>query len=268
MPDIVTLERPAGGVAVLTMTNAPINNFGSFEAIARLGARMIEAREGGARVVVLASGLDDHWLEHAWLTDLVAMFEGAETSGDAAGWFTVLDEMAKPEVVYIAAIGGDCSGGGAEIGWACDLRVAEEQANFSQPEVMIHLATGIGGTCRLLRLVGPTIAAEMVLDGAPLSARRIYELGGVNRVVGKGESVAHAVAWATRLAARPAESLRVLKQMLLDAQNLPLADAMTNEQALFQGIAATPGALKGMKETQARFDRGESPRQVYGGPRT
>lgn len=178
-----------------------------------------------------------------------------------------LAEMAKPEVVYIAAINGDSSGGGIELGWACDLRVAEEQAQFSQPEVMINLATGIGGTCRLMRLIGPTVAAEMVLDGAPITARRMFELGGVNRVVGKSESTAYAIDWAKRLASRPADSLRVLKQMLLDAQNLHLSDAMPNEQKLFQSVAATPPAMEGMTRTQARFDAGETPRDVYGAPR-
>lgn len=267
MPQIVTLQRPANGVAVLTMSNPAINNFTSFEAVDQLAARMAEARESGARVVVLASGLEDHWFEHAWLSDLIAMLSGEETSGTAVGWFTALEELARPEVVYIAAINGDCSGGGVELGWACDLRVAEEQAQFSQPEVQINLATGIGGTCRLMRLIGPTVTAEMVLDGAPLTAQRMYELGGLNRVVPKGEATRYAVNWARRLASRPGDSLRVLKRMLLDAQNRHLDDAMPNEQNLFQSIAGTPPALAGMKEKQARFDRGEKPRAVYGGPR-
>ncbi len=266
MSEIVTLERPADGVALLTVTHREIENFCSFEVVDALAARMVEAREGGARVAVLASGLEEHWLEHAWLTDLIAMLRAEPTSGTSMGWFTALEELGRPEVVYIAAINGDCSGGGAELGWACDLRVAEEHARFSQPEVHINLATGIGGTCRLLRLVGPTVAAEMVLDGAPQTARRMYELGGINRVVGTGEATAYAVGWAKRLAARPADSLRVLKEMLRAAQNLPLDEAMANEQTLFQGIAGTPAALARMEEVQRRFDRGEKLGAVYGDP--
>ncbi len=267
MSEIVTLENPADGVAVLTVTNPHIGNFTSFRAADELAAGMKKAREGGARVTVLASGVEGHWFEHAWLADLIAMLAGEDTSGTSTGWFEALAELARPEVVYIAAINGDCGGGGAELGWACDLRVAEEQVYFSQPEVQINLATGIGGTCRLLRLIGPTVTAEMVLDGAPLPAKRIYELGGVNRVVPTGEARGHAIAWAKRLATRPPEALRVLKQMLLDAQNLPLDDAMQNEQRLFQGIAATPEAMEKMREVQGRFDRGETPRGVYGEPR-
>jgi enoyl-CoA hydratase/carnithine racemase len=176
--------------------------------------------------------------------------------------------LANPEVVSIAAISGDCSGGGAELGWACDLRIAEEQACFGQPEVMIGLATGIGGASRLMRLIGRTATAEMVLDGGPLPARRIYELGGLNRVVPEGEAVKVCLEWADRLASRPAGSLRALKQMLNDAENLPLTEALANEQRLFQQVARSEAGISGMKRVQERFDAGENQRDVYGPPRS
>jgi enoyl-CoA hydratase/carnithine racemase len=268
MSDIVNLERPRPGVALVTMTNPAIRNFGSWAAIAALAAALREAREGGARVTVLASGVPGHWFEHAWLTDLCATMLGEPTSGEALGWFHALREITTEEVVTIAAISGDCSGGGAELGWACDLRIAEEQARFGQPEVMIGVATGVGGASRLMRLIGRTVTAEMILDGAPLPARRLYELGGVNRVVAPGHAVEVSLAWAARLAERPRASLRALKKMLNDAENLPLVQALANEQQIFQGVARSPEAIEGMRRTQARFDAGETPRQVYGEPRS
>lgn len=265
---LVTLERPGDGVALVTMTNPEIGNFGSWEGIAQLAQCLKDAREGGALVTVLASGVPGHWLEHAWLRDLHAMFEGRPTSGDPMGWFNALTEIASEEVVTLAAISGDCSGGGAELGWACDLRIAEQQARFGQPEVMIGVATGVGGTSRLMRLIGRTVTAEMVLDGAPLSAQRLYELGGLNRVVPTGRAVAVSLEWAARLASRPHTSLRALKRMLNDAANLPLSEALANEQAIFQSVARRPEAVAAMKRIQARFDAGESPREVYGPPRS
>lgn len=266
MSEIIKLERLEAGVALITMTNPEICNFGSWEAISLLGDAMGEAREGGAKVCVLASGVSGHWFQHAWLHDLRAMVTGKEMSGDPAGFFRALGELRNPEVVYIAAISGDCNGGGAELGWACDLRVAEEQAAFGQPEVQIALATGIGGTSRLARLIGRTATAELVLDGAPMTAKRIYELGGINRLVANGEAISTSVAWAKRLASRPEGSLKVLKQMLLDNDEMHLTDALKNEQKLFQSVVASPDALEGMKTLQARFDAGETPREVYGEP--
>jgi enoyl-CoA hydratase/carnithine racemase len=196
------------------------------------------------------------------------MLRGKPTTGDGSAWFRALRELSATTVVSIAAIAGDCSGGGAELGWACDLRVAEEQACFGQPEVQIGVATGVGGTCRVLRLLGRTATAELVLDGAPLRARRIYELGGVNRVVAQGEALAMALAWASRLADRPAHALAVQKQMLIDAdEKASLTEALANEQRLFGETVVRPEAMAGMKRTQARFDAGESLRAVYGEPR-
>ncbi len=267
MAELVTLERPREGVALVTLTHPEIRNHGSWEAVEALAGALSEAREGGARVVVLASGVPGHWLEHAWLPDLQHGLRGEPTTGDGAAWFRAVKELSRTHVVSIAAISGDTSGGGAELGWACDLRVAEESVAFGQPEVMIGVATGLGGTCRLARLIGRTATAEMVLDGAPLTARRIHELGGVNRVVADGTAVAESLAWAARLAERPAHALAAQKRMLAEADERHLSDALIHEQKLFQACAGRPEAMEGMARVQARFDAGETLRDVYGPPR-
>lgn len=265
---LVRLERPREGVALLTVANPAIRNHASWATVEQLAARLAEAREGGARVVVLASGVEGHWIEHAWLPDLMHMLEGKPTTGDGGAWFRALQELASTTVVSIAAISGDCSGGGAELGWACDLRIAEEQACFGQPEVQIGVATGVGGTCRVARLIGRTATAELVLDGAPMSARRLHALGGVNRVVPKGRARDEALAWASRLADRPPHALAAQKQMLIDADGrASLAEALAHEQRLFQRVVVRPEAMQGMRRAQARFDAGESLRAVYGDPR-
>jgi enoyl-CoA hydratase/carnithine racemase len=265
MAELVTLETPQEGVALVTLTDPAIHNNVSWAGIDALSGALVSAREGGARVCVLASGVPGHWLEHAWLRDLRNMVTGQPTTSSGGGWFSALHELNATHMVSIAAISGDASGGGAELGWACDLRVAEAQARIAQPEVMIGLVTGIGGTTRLTRLIGRSAAAEMVLDGAPLGAQRLYELGGVNRIVPEGEALASSLRWATRLASRPPAALATLKQMLVAADDLPLDQALAREQQLFQKIAVTPEAAEGMKRVQERLDAGETFRDVYDG---
>lgn len=267
MSELATLTRPREGVALVTMNLSEWGGFVSAQAAGALADALAEAREGGARVSVLASALAGHWYEHAWLPDLCNMIEGKPTTGEPLGWYRALDEIAGQQVVTIAAISGDCSGGGAELGWACDLRIAEEQARFGQPEVMLGLATGIGGTCRLARLIGRTATAEMVLDGAPMTAQRIYDLGGINRIVPHGGAVKAALRWASRLADRDPRALAMLKQILIDNDDRHLTDALNNEQALFQKTAGRKAALATMHATQSRFDAGEAIRDVYGRPR-
>jgi enoyl-CoA hydratase/carnithine racemase len=263
MASVVTLEWPADGVALVTMTNPAINNHGSWAGIHELWQTLVAAREAGARVVVLASGVPGHWFEHAWLRDLSNMFQRKELSGPSDGWFGCLNELSKTDMVSIAAISGDTSGGGCEIGWSCDLRVAEEQVLFSQPEVRIGVGTGIGGTSRLVRLIGRTVAAEMVLDGAPVTARRIHELGGVNRLVPTGKALEGALAWAMRLAAHPADALAGMKRMLAQSEEHPLTEAIMNDQKIFQSFSGKPDAIAKMEEVQAKFDAGATIRDTY-----
>jgi enoyl-CoA hydratase/carnithine racemase len=267
MAEFVSVQQPREGVALITMSNPAINNHGSWEGITQLAEAMKAAREGGARVIVLASGVPGHWFEHAWLQDLADAMEGKPTTGPGAAWYRALQEIGHVDVVTIAAVSGDCSGGGAELGWACDLRIAEEQALFGQPEVQIALTTGIGGTARVARLIGRTAAAELVMLGRPMTARRIYELGGVNEVVPEGRSVEVALRWASELAERPHAALVGLKRILNGNDDLGLTEALRNEQAVFGEVARTPEAGATMRRIQARFDAGESIRAVYGEPR-
>ncbi len=267
MAEYVTLEQPSDGIAVITMTNPAIGNFGSWAAIGELADALVAAREGGARVSVLASGVAGHWYEHAWLTDLGHAFTGQPTTGEGGSWFRCLEELNRTNVVSIAAISGDTSGGGCELGWACDLRIAEEQVLFGQPEVGIGVGTGIGGTSRLRHLIGRTATAEMVLLGYPLDARRVYELGGINRVVPTGEALAVSLEWAGILAARSPAAVAGMKRMLTEGDDLlRIGESVMNDQRIFQSFSASPEAVASMAVVQQRFDAGETPRQVYGGP--
>lgn len=263
MAEFVTLEWPYEGVALVTMTNPDINNHGSWQGIYELWQTLVRAREAGGRIVVLASGVPGHWFEHAWLRDLSNMFQGKPTTGVSDGWFGCLEELSKHHVVSIAAISGDTAGGGCEIGWACDLRVAEEQVLFSQPEVRIGVGTGLGGTSRLMRLIGRTVTAEMVLDGAPMTAQRIYDLGGINKVVPTGTALEASLAWAERMAGHPPEALAGMKRMLSESEEHMLDDAVMNDQRVFQTFSGEPSAVAKMEEIQAKFDAGANIRETY-----
>ncbi len=263
MADIVKLEQVADGVSLITVTNPDIRNHGSWQGIFELWQALIASRESGARVNVLASGIEGHWFEHAWLRDLANMFQQKEVSGPSDGWFGCVDELAKEEVVSIAAISGDTSGGGCELGWTCDLRVAEEGVLFSQPEVRIGVGTGIGGTSRLVRLIGRTVAAEMVLDGAPMRAERIYQLGGINKLVPKGRAIEVSLEWAARMASHPPVALAGMKRMLNQAQEMFLNDAVLNDQRIFQEFSNNQQTIDLMEDIQAKFDAGDSIRDTY-----
>jgi enoyl-CoA hydratase/carnithine racemase len=258
MTERVRLEWPQERLAIVTVDDPATPNHNiTFATVSALADRLSEARKGGARVTVLASAVPGQWLNHAHLGDLSKLMQGKPTSGDPSGWFRAPNELANTDVVTIAAISGNTSGGGCELGWACDLRIAEEGVLFSQPEVIIGVGTGIGGTCRLRRLIGRAATAEMVLTGRPMSAERIYQLGGINRVVPKGQAIAAAVEIARHMVGLPAYALAGMKQMLREDEDLSLVQGLENDQKLSQIMFRNPAALRMMEEIQGRYDARE-----------
>lgn len=264
MANNVTLEWPEDGVALVTVGDGGVAaHLTTCATVTYLADALDQAIANGARVVVLASSVEGHWLEHAYLSDILNLVEGKEATGDPAGWYRSLQTLNRGPAVSIAAVNGDTSGGGCELGWACDLRVAEEQARFSQPEVIIGAGTGIGGTSRLMRLIGRTVTAEVVLTGKPLTARRLYELGGVNRVVAKGKAVEAALELARAIAKLPPQSVAGMKKMLGDDEDLHQTQGIDNDQTISQGLFAHPDSMKSMREYQARFDDGATLEEAY-----
>ena len=260
----VTLAWPEAGVALVTVGDGgAANHTTTCATVSLLADTLDRAMAEGARVIVLASSVEGHWLEHAYLDDIVKLVGGQAATGDPAGWFRSLQALNRGTAVTIAAVSGDTSGGGCELGWACDLRVAEEQARFSQPEVIIGAGTGIGGTSRLMRLIGRTVTAEVVLLGQPLTAQRLYALGGLNRIVAKGRAVEEALALARAIAALPPQSVAGMKQMLGEAEDLDQTRGIENDQRISQTLFAHADSMASMARIQARFDAGETMDQVY-----
>ena len=114
--------------------------------------------------------------------------------------------------ITLALVQGHCVGGGVLLAGACDLRMVAEDVRFSIPEMEIGIPLGWGGVPRLVRLLGPTVAMELVLDCRPFDAAQALAWRFVNRVVPPGQLVAQGQAWAERLAGRPLGALRTTKQ--------------------------------------------------------
>ncbi|MBM3671800.1 MAG: enoyl-CoA hydratase/isomerase family protein [Actinobacteria bacterium] len=197
----VTLER---GVAWATVHHPPMNLWDrSFTAdlVQLIGG--IEA-DDGVRVLVLASADPDYFIAHAdveMIIDLPADAQG--TPGEPAPVNLLLERLRTMPKVSIAAIGGIARGGGSEIALACDLRIASQSARLAQPEVVLGIIPGAGGTQRLTRLVGRARALEIVLGCGDVTGDEAAAIGYVNRVVADDELLPTVRRLAWRIAAMP-----------------------------------------------------------------
>lgn len=156
----------------------------------------------------------------------------------------LIEEMPKPS---IAAINGFALGGGTEISMACDLRYAAENAVFGQPEILIGLIPGWGGTQRLPRLVGMGIAKEIILGGVQINAGRAYEIGLVNKVVPQAMLMEEARKMARKLANMPPFTMKMAKFSINYGYDLALDNAVKLELECCAQCFSTQDQKEGMK---------------------
>lgn len=151
--------------------------------------------------------------------------------------------VSKP---LIAAVHGFALGGGCELAMLCDMIVAAETAQFGQPEINIALMPGAGGTQRLTRAIGKYKAMEMILTGRSIGARQAEAWGLVTRVVASELYLDEAKRLATEIASKPAVAVRLAKQAILKAQDMPLEGGLDYERKCFYLLFATEDRTEGI----------------------
>jgi enoyl-CoA hydratase len=156
----------------------------------------------------------------------------------------LIETMPKPS---IAAINGFTLGGGTEITLACDIRFASEKAVFGQPEILIGIIPGWGGTQRLPRLVGMGVAKEMILGGIQINAQRAYEIGLVNRVFPAENLLDETRKFALKLAKLPPFALKMAKNAMNYGFDLALDNANKLEVSCIAQCFSTQDQKEGMK---------------------
>jgi enoyl-CoA hydratase len=146
----------------------------------------------------------------------------------------------------IAAVSGFALGGGCELAMLCDLIVASETAQFGQPEINLGVLPGAGGTQRLTRAVGKSIAMDMILTGRMISAREALGFGLVARVVAKEAWLDEAKRVAGEIAAKGPIAVRLAKEAVDTAFETPLAAGVDFERKAFYLVRASEDADEGL----------------------
>src|SRR5438046_4628785 len=200
---LVEIEAP---IATVTLNRPKVLNALSPDLIRELTTAMSDLdADDSVRAVVLTGG-PKVFAAGADIGDMADRGPVDQLLRDQTGRWAPLAGFSKP---LIAAVNGYALGGGCEVALMCDLIVAGETARFGQPEINLGIIPGAGGTQRWPRTAGKHVAMEVMLTGAPVTARRAYELGIVNKVVPAEMTIEVAKRIARELADKPPRAVRL-----------------------------------------------------------
>jgi len=235
-----------GSVAVVTLNRPEVLNALNEETMKELGSAMSECKQDGTvRVVILTGVGDKAFIAGADINEFVgkspAMIMGFAELGHNV--VRIMETMGKP---IVAAVNGYALGGGLEISMACDVRFASDKARFGQPEILLGLIPGMGGTQRLSRLVGIGLARELIMSGEQVTAQRAYEIGLVNRVFPAEQLMEETKKFAQRLAGLPPFALRMAKYAINYGYDLALENANSLELQCFSQCWSTEDLKEGV----------------------
>ncbi len=152
----------------------------------------------------------------------------------------------------ISAVRGIAFGGGLELAMSCDLMVVAEDARLGQPEIKLGLIPGAGGTQRLTRALGKTLASELIMLGGEISGRVAYERGLANRCVPSERVEATALDLATSLAAGAPLAIRAAKRAIAHAFEDGLRTSLERERAIFFELLDTEDGREGVSAFRER----------------
>jgi enoyl-CoA hydratase/carnithine racemase len=170
-----------------------------------------------------------------------------ETARRMAVFFgEAFEALADFRGVSIAAVNGFAMGGGLEAALACDIRIAEEQAQMALPEAKVGLLPCAGGTQRLAFLVGEGWAKRMILCGERINAATALRIGLVEEVVGKGEALQRALQLAEQVGEQSPSSIALCKRLVHSGRNTVIAAGLQGERDLFVELFSTEDQREGV----------------------
>jgi enoyl-CoA hydratase/carnithine racemase len=252
--DILLESAPSRGVRLLTLRRPQRRNALDVALITDIGAALNRAaRDKGIGCVVITgdeiafcAGADIHEMRAGGLAVL-------RSAKRARAW-RAIERFPKP---LLAAVDGVALGSGIELALACDIVIAGRGAKFGHPEVPLGGMPGDGGTQRLPRAIGKSMAMQMILTGVPVDADTAHRHGLVAEVVTAGRATHRAIELAAAIAAHPPAAVAAAKRAVLAAFELPLSRGLAGERRAMVALAATPERNAGLNKFVRRARRRE-----------
>lgn len=242
MGELVLVERRDDGVAVITLNSPKVNALSqALLAELRAAAEDITANPPGAVVItggerIFAAG-----------ADISEFGDAAQGRRIAAGFHDTLSAVAAIPRFVIAAVSGYALGGGCELALACDYRIAGERAVFGQPEILLGIIPGGGGTQRLPRLIGRSKAKEMMITGRQVKAEEALRIGLADELVSTDALHERALALAAEVARGALQAQALVKRAVDEGSDRSLPEALALERELFEAVFHTDDSQTGVR---------------------
>jgi len=244
MGEFVRVERD-GAIATIRLDRPPMNALNAQVQDEIAAAAGQAGTDPAVRAVVIyggekafAAGADIKELAGASYPQIAGVSRRLQAA------FTAIAKIPKP---VVAAVSGYALGGGLELALCADFRVAGEGARLGQPEILLGVIPGAGGTQRLPRLVGPARAKDIIYTGRFVPAAEAREIGLVDRVVPDPEVYQAARDLVARYATGPALALAAAKQAIDDGLETGLGTGLEIERLQFAGLFTTEDQRAGMR---------------------
>lgn len=243
MADFVTLEV-TDGIGTIRLDRPPVNALSDALVASLAEAAVAAEADPEVRAVIIYGGPK----VFAAGADIKEMASAGyvEMSTRAGGLQSTLGMVAAIGKPVVAAITGYALGGGLELALAADFRVCGEGARVGQPEILLGVIPGAGGTQRLPRLIGPSRAKDLVFSGRMVDAAEALSMGLVDRVVPDDSVYSAAVSLVARYATGPAVALRAAKQAIDHGLDVDLATGLALERVYFAALFGTEDQREGM----------------------
>lgn len=240
---LVLAEVDEEGVGLARLNRPEARNALSADLMEEL-AEIVEAwdLDPKVRCIVIAGG-DEYFASGA---DIKAMRERTLHETLVTPSVRFWPRLAACRTPLIAAVSGYALGGGCELALVCDMIVASETAELGQPEILLGIIPGGGGTQRLARVMGKQRAMELVLTGRRITADEAHRLGIVTQVAPKKEWLGTALELARVVARRPPIAVRLAKQAVLAAEETAMSAGLDHERRLYEIAMATEDRVEGM----------------------
>ncbi len=179
--------------------------------------------------------------------DIAEMVGLSYAEAAARDFFGEWDRFVKLRTPRIAAVNGYALGGGCELMMMCDFAIAGEDAKFGQPEIKLGVIAGIGGTQRMTRLIGRSLAMDMHLTGRLMGAQEALRAGLVARVVADDQVLAEAMAAAAMIAGYSKPAAMLARDAVNRAEEGSQAEGLLFERRVFHSLFATRDQKEGMQ---------------------